>query len=79
VLQRNGFRIGQIPIALPNRTYGHSKVAFSEIYKSVRLLATTKLKAMRLRWCGHQRRNGACAVKSAVRGLIRCAPAGSTG
>lgn len=46
ILHRNNFRIGQIPITLPNRTYGHSKMAFSEVRNSLRLLATTKFKVM---------------------------------
>jgi ubiquinone/menaquinone biosynthesis C-methylase UbiE len=46
ILHRNGFRIGQIPITLPNRTYGHSKMAFSEVRNSLKLLITTKFKVM---------------------------------
>lgn len=37
----NGFRIKEIPIMLPARTYGHSKMDLGEIFKSVRLLAST--------------------------------------
>ncbi|OQW46773.1 MAG: hypothetical protein A4S09_02365 [Proteobacteria bacterium SG_bin7] len=40
VIFRNGFKIKEIPIALPKRTYGHSKMAFSEVKRSVRLLFT---------------------------------------
>lgn len=36
VLQRNGFRIGEIPIILPARTYGHSKMSFGEAARSGR-------------------------------------------
>jgi dolichol-phosphate mannosyltransferase len=46
ILHRNGFRIGQIPITLPNRTYGHSKMAFAEVRNSLNLLVTTKFKVM---------------------------------
>ncbi len=34
VLNRNGFSIAEIPIVLPARTYGHSKMDFSAIAKS---------------------------------------------
>lgn len=37
----NKFRVGELPIDLPPRTYGHSKMDFSEILKSVKLLLTT--------------------------------------
>ena len=46
LLHRNGFQIGQIPITLPNRTYGNSKMAFSEVRNSLKLLVTTKFKVM---------------------------------
>lgn len=36
VLQRNGFSIGEIPINLPARTYGHSKMSFVEAARSGR-------------------------------------------
>lgn len=36
VLQRNDFRIGEIPIILPARTYGHSKMSFREAARSGR-------------------------------------------
>jgi dolichol-phosphate mannosyltransferase len=45
VLHRNGYRIGEIAIALPNRTYGHSKMDFGEIRNSLRLLVVTCFKA----------------------------------
>ena len=45
VLHRNRFQIGEIPIALPNRTYGHSKMDFAEIRNSMRLLVVTCFKA----------------------------------
>jgi dolichol-phosphate mannosyltransferase len=31
ILNLNGFRIREIPIALPPRTYGHSKLQFSDM------------------------------------------------
>jgi len=34
VLHRNGCTIGQVPIVLPARTYGHSKMSFWEPYRS---------------------------------------------
>lgn len=34
LLSTNGYRIGEIPIVLPARTYGHSKMAFSEAIRS---------------------------------------------
>ena len=46
LLHRNQFRIGQIPITLPNRTYGHSKMAFAEIRNSLELLVRTKFQVM---------------------------------
>jgi dolichol-phosphate mannosyltransferase len=45
VLHRNGFRIAEIPAALPNRTYGSSKMDASEIKRSVELLVKTFVKA----------------------------------
>jgi dolichol-phosphate mannosyltransferase len=45
VLHRNRYRIGEIPIALPNRTYGHSKMDLGEIRNSLRLLVVTCFKA----------------------------------
>jgi dolichol-phosphate mannosyltransferase len=35
VLHRNGFAIEEMPIALPARTYGHSKMSFQETFRSV--------------------------------------------
>ena len=45
ILNFNGFRIREIPIALPPRTYGHSKMTFREIRHSVALLVSTWLTA----------------------------------
>jgi dolichol-phosphate mannosyltransferase len=43
----NGYKIGEIPIALPPRTYGHSKMDLAEVKRSVGLLfslySTTQL------------------------------------
>ena len=38
VLHVNGFRIGEIPMDLPSRTYGHSKMRMSDAFKSLTLL-----------------------------------------
>jgi dolichol-phosphate mannosyltransferase len=38
VLQRNGFRIAEVPIKLPARTYGHSKMSLREVQRSVSTL-----------------------------------------
>ncbi len=36
VLGRNGVRIGEVPIVLPSRTYGHSKMSVAEAARSAR-------------------------------------------
>lgn len=36
VLWRNGFRIGEVPIVLPARTYGHSKMTARDVAESLR-------------------------------------------
>jgi len=41
ILHFNRFRIREIPIALPPRTYGHSKMSFREVRHSVALLFST--------------------------------------
>jgi dolichol-phosphate mannosyltransferase len=38
IVQQNGFRIVEIPIALPARTYGHSKMNLPEVWRSVEQL-----------------------------------------
>lgn len=38
LLHVNGFKIGELPISLPARTYGNSKMNFQEIFQSVKLL-----------------------------------------
>jgi dolichol-phosphate mannosyltransferase len=38
ILTKNNFSINEIPIVLPSRTYGHSKMSVSEAFKSVRYL-----------------------------------------
>ena len=45
-LHRNGFKICQIPITLPKRTYGHSKMDFGEVQRSLRLLGITYFKSL---------------------------------
>jgi dolichol-phosphate mannosyltransferase len=40
VLFVNGVRIGEVPISLPPRTYGHSKMSYREVVRSVKLLGT---------------------------------------
>lgn len=47
VLARNGFGIAEIPIRLPARTAGHSKMTASEIRRSVETLVT-------LFWASHR-------------------------
>jgi SAM-dependent methyltransferase len=46
VLHVNGFRIGQMAISLPKRTYGSSKMDVREISRSVELLGTTFFKKL---------------------------------
>jgi dolichol-phosphate mannosyltransferase len=38
ILQRNGFRLTELPIALPARTYGSSKMTLQEVQRSVSTL-----------------------------------------
>jgi len=45
VLHRNGFRISEVPVPLPKRTYGSSKMTLREIRRSVELLLATWFKA----------------------------------
>jgi dolichol-phosphate mannosyltransferase len=40
VLQRNGLAIAELPITLPARTYGHSKMSVEEVRRSVATLMT---------------------------------------
>jgi dolichol-phosphate mannosyltransferase len=40
ILQKNGFRIAEVPIALPARTYGSSKMTAHEVQRSVSALMT---------------------------------------
>jgi dolichol-phosphate mannosyltransferase len=46
ILHRNGLRIAEIPVTLSNRTYGHSKMDFREVRRSVKLLVTTYFKSI---------------------------------
>jgi len=39
IVQENGFRIVEVPIVLPARTYGHSKMSILEVKRSVEQLA----------------------------------------
>ena len=45
VLQQNGYRIGEIPIVLPARTYGHSKMSLREAARSGRRVFSLFLSA----------------------------------
>ena len=38
IMSRNGFAIAEIPIQLPKRTYGHSKMSLAEVRRSVSTL-----------------------------------------
>lgn len=38
ILSYNGFKIKEIPMHIPKRTYGHSKMTFKDIYRSLKLL-----------------------------------------
>jgi dolichol-phosphate mannosyltransferase len=44
ILFRNGIRIGEIPIRLPKRTYGHSKMVFAEAWSSLLVVLAIKFK-----------------------------------
>ncbi len=46
IFHLNKFKIAEIPIPLPKRTYGHSKMDFSEIKNSLNLLVTTYFKTL---------------------------------
>ncbi len=46
VLHRNRFRIAEVPVPLPKRTYGSSKMSLREVRNSVRLLFATCFKAL---------------------------------
>ncbi len=39
IMQANGLRVAEVPITLPARTYGHSKMNVNEVARSVRQLA----------------------------------------
>lgn len=45
-LSRMGYKITEIPISLPPRTYGSSKMSYVEIYKSVRQLFVLYFRSM---------------------------------
>ncbi len=44
ILYLNGYQISEIPIRLPARTYGHSKMSWGDAWASLRLLFQTSLK-----------------------------------
>jgi dolichol-phosphate mannosyltransferase len=46
VLHRNQFRITEVPVRLPKRTYGSSKMSFREMRNSVRLLFVIYFKVL---------------------------------
>lgn len=46
VVCQNGFRVGEVAIDLPARTYGHSKMKFTDISYSLMLLIHTWLKML---------------------------------
>jgi dolichol-phosphate mannosyltransferase len=46
VLHRNRFRIAEVPVPLPNRTYGSSKMSLREVQNSVQLLFAICFKAL---------------------------------
>ncbi len=48
-LHMNGVKIREIPIRLPKRTYGHSKMRLKDVFVSLRTLASTFLKATLIR------------------------------
>jgi dolichol-phosphate mannosyltransferase len=54
IILLNGFRIEEVPISLPPRTYGHSKMDLSEVKRSVGLLfslyVTTALSREKFLW-----------------------------
>ena len=45
LLSRNHFKIAEVPIALPPRTYGSSKMSYLEILKSIRQLVVLYLES----------------------------------
>lgn len=44
LLNHHGYKIAEVPICLPARTYGHSKMSLKEILKSVMMLFKLKLR-----------------------------------
>jgi len=43
ILSVNGFKIGQIPIHLPARTYGHSKMDSREVVNTIKFICATSI------------------------------------
>lgn len=46
IFSRNDYRISEVPILLPKRTYGHSKMRFADARRSLELLVTTYFKTL---------------------------------
>lgn len=46
ILDFNGLKIGEIPIKLPPRTYGHSKMKLKDIFLSVKLILSLYIKSV---------------------------------
>ena len=46
ILNLNNYSISEIPIKLPNRTYGHSKMKMSDIANSLKFLITLFIKSI---------------------------------
>ncbi|MFN8369827.1 MAG: glycosyltransferase [Bacteriovoracaceae bacterium] len=44
IFNNNKYKIEQIPIELPSRTYGHSKMSYREIFRSLKMLFVLYLK-----------------------------------
>jgi dolichol-phosphate mannosyltransferase len=47
LLSRNGYRISEIPIVLPARTYGHSKMSWRDAFRSLRTLLSMSWQSVR--------------------------------
>ena len=46
ILNSNGLKIGEIPVKLPPRTYGHSKMKLKDIFLSVKLILSLYIKSV---------------------------------
>lgn len=47
LLAKEGYKITELPISLPSRTYGHSKMNYKEVFKSLKMLLKLFLKRTR--------------------------------